>query len=149
MVIANQRAIATCRSATGTASAMIAKTHRKNSPRCHAADDAGQHQYCEALRQSTEMETKMITAKQVTISRILPTMSASDPKIGCTKANGRANAVDSKATLAASTARSPAMEGISGSSARADSAVAKPIALTCVMSWLGGEGALGGRHCGG
>ena len=50
-------------------------------------------------------ETMMTTAKQVTIRRIFPTMSASGPKIGCTKANGRANAVESKATLAASTAR--------------------------------------------
>ena len=61
-------------------------------------------------------ETMMMIARQVTISRIFPTMSASGPKIGCTKAKGRANAVESKATLAASTARLSAMEGISGSS---------------------------------
>ena len=68
------------------------------------------------------METHMITAKQVTIRRILPSLSASDPKMGCTKANGSANAVESNATLAASTERSRAMEGISGSSARAPTA---------------------------
>ena len=66
-------------------------------------------------------ETMMMIARQVTISRIFPTMLGERAQNRLhRRRRSRANAVESRATLAASTARLWAMEGISGSSARAD-----------------------------
>ena len=85
----------------------------------------------------------MITTRHSIIMRTLPMMSATGPRIGCTSANGSANAVDSSATVPGSTCRLEAMGGMIGSTARVDSAVAKPIRLTCVMSRPGGRGFAG------
>ena len=146
MVIASQRAIATCRSPTGTASPMIASPTGKMPPVAMPQTTRASMRMAKLCASALRKETMMITAKHATIRRILPSMSASGPRIGCTQANGRAKAVDSSATLAASTARSPAMDGIRGSRARADSAVAKPMALTCVMSRAAGrEGGIAGQ----
>jgi hypothetical protein len=144
MVRANQRAIATCRSATGTASAMTASPTGKMPPLAIPQTIRATVRTAKLLAKAETKETMLITIKQATISRILPTMSASEPSTGCTKAKGRAKAVDNRATLAASIDRSAAIDGIRGSKARADSAAAKPIRLTLVMSAvvraLGGDG---------
>ena len=70
------------------------------------------------------------TARHSSITLILPAMSATGPRIGWTKANGSANAVERSATAPGSTRNPHAIWGMTGSTQREDKAVTKPMKLS-------------------
>ena len=61
----------------------------------------------------------------IAISRVLLNMSASAPNTGCINAYGKVKAVDSNAAVAGSTFNPPAICGMTGSTERMNSDVAK------------------------
>jgi hypothetical protein len=133
MTIPSQRAIPTCRSPTGTASAMIARPTGNMPPVAAPQTMRAISSTSKLVATAHTADAAMITIRQMIIIRTLPIASATGPRIGCTQAKGRVKAVDSSATCDAATPRLSAIGGMIGSMARVESAVAKPIKLTCVM----------------
>src|SRR5262245_32387404 len=84
-----------------------------------------------------------MSTREICIMRSLPMASAAGPMIGCASTNGKVKAVVNRATRAGSVARLLAMGGMIGSTARVDSAVAKPIRLRCAMKRAEDGGRLG------
>src|SRR5262245_11634399 len=81
-----------------------------------------------AIALTTEVATR--STRQIVMIRVLPMTSATGPSTGCRIAYGNAKAVESSAAVAASTHRSDAILGITGSTARTNSDVAKTIRTT-------------------
>ena len=130
MTTARYRPSATCRSVTGTRSPTMAKDTGNTPPAAIPA------RIREAIRTGKLVAVAPIAAvamsasKHAVITRVLPNASVSGPRTGWMRANGRANAVYSKATRSGVTPRSAAIAGTIGSTARLNSDVANATVLT-------------------
>src|SRR5712691_8165338 len=128
--------MAICRSWTGTVSPMIAIATGNIPPDAMPPTMRVARRNGKSPASAPRNAAAITIARQISMMRGLPNMSAIGPRIGCTSANGSANAVESSATVAGSTRKSCAIGGIIGSTARVNSAVAKAIRLTIVSTRL-------------